>query len=236
MSTKVRLKVLVGSLIISLGATSCSNYGEPLPNLSGLTVEESHSILNEIGGYVSLDLYDETGNQRLTQPESGWKVCGQSPMPGEQVPDSMTLWVVKTIEPCDEGPAVQSIQLPSVGDTLDYDGIKFTLKSVSKQYSWPNMYFREKDYWLALKFKISNTTSRTRSLDSVNFTISSEDASEYLVWDTVNSAGWVIKANSTINITIGAEVYKSRFYQVDFLPPSEWTGTSQGLSFAFRNK
>jgi hypothetical protein len=201
----------------------------------GRTVQDAHESLNQVFGDVRLVLIDETGKNRLTQPEAGWKVCAHSDLGGKEFDYSMYVWVVKVIEPCDEGESTKQPKLPSIGDSAEFNGISVTLKSVSKRYSNFFGLGLENDHFLVAKFKLENPTSRTRAVNAADFYVSSDDSQDYLA-DSDTFDDITLKSHGSTVITIGADVSKSRWYQIDFLPDADWglEDWNSGVSFSFR--
>lgn len=71
-----------------------------LPDLKGMGLQEAQDAAQELGFYL-LDSEDLTGRDRLQILDRNWKVCGQSPKPGDHsVEKKITFKVVKLDESC----------------------------------------------------------------------------------------------------------------------------------------
>ncbi|MFD8981994.1 hypothetical protein [Streptomyces sp. NPDC059564] len=88
------IAVLVASV---LGPAGQAQAVAPTPDFRGQTAT---AVLQSVDAGTNVEMTDLSGSQRPVQWPAQWKVCTQSPAPGETVTDKVTLGVVKTTEDC----------------------------------------------------------------------------------------------------------------------------------------
>lgn len=91
--------IATGAFTVSLLAVSVVAHaaGTPMPDFSekGLT-----TVYSALGDGTTVDVTDASGQGRSVQWPADWKVCDQTPAPGAEVTDHVTVTAVKKTETC----------------------------------------------------------------------------------------------------------------------------------------
>ncbi|MFD6891419.1 hypothetical protein [Streptomyces sp. NPDC059957] len=69
----------------------------PMPDFLG---QSAATVLQSVDAGTNVEMTDLSGAQRPVQWPAQWKVCTQSPAPGETMTDKISVGVVKTDEDC----------------------------------------------------------------------------------------------------------------------------------------
>ncbi|MEU5774452.1 PASTA domain-containing protein [Streptomyces venezuelae] len=95
-----RAGTVVGGTVAAglMAVTAAVAAGPPMPDFRGRTLTDVHST---VGWRTRVDAADLSGFRRHVLWPANWKVCTQSPAPGQRLDgETITLGVVKTGERC----------------------------------------------------------------------------------------------------------------------------------------
>ncbi|WP_405969226.1 hypothetical protein OG496_01680 [Streptomyces sp. NBC_00988] len=91
----VTVAVLVASVLGTAGQAQAASA--PAPDFRG---QSAAMVLQSVDAGTNVEMTDLSGSQRPVQWPAQWKVCTQSPAPGEAMTATVRVGVVKTAEDC----------------------------------------------------------------------------------------------------------------------------------------
>ncbi|GAA1367876.1 hypothetical protein GCM10009612_53820 [Streptomyces beijiangensis] len=89
------IAVLVASTLALAGQAQAA--AAPVPDFRG---QSAAAVLQSVDAGTNVEMTDLSGSQRPVQWPAQWKVCTQSPAPGEAMTNAVSVGVVKTAEDC----------------------------------------------------------------------------------------------------------------------------------------